>query len=188
MNDPTAPVVTTRVAEQGNSAPLGASVVAGGVNFSVFSKHASSIDLLLFNDANATDPSLIVALDPLVHRSYHYWHCFLRGLEPGQVYAYRASGPFAPEQGLRFDAEKLLLDPYGRAVAVPERYDREAARRPGNNAAVAMKSVVADPAAYDWEGDAPLSRPFAETVIYELHVRGFTRHPNSGVSLGRRGT
>ena len=79
-------------------------------------------------------------------------------LKPGQVYAYRAHGPFAPERGFRFDSEKVLLDPYGLAVAVPEAYDRgEPRSRPGDNAAVAMKSVVADPGRYDWEGDLPLN-------------------------------
>jgi isoamylase len=82
----------------------------------------------------------------------------------------------------------VLVDPYGLAVAVPERYDRWAAARPGDNAATAMKSVVGDPSRYDWEGDLPLNRPFAETVIYELHVAAFTRHPSSGVPSAERGT
>src|SRR5215468_43342 len=110
------------------------------------------------------------------------------GLAAGQVYAYRAHGPFAPERGLRFDKEKALLDPHGIAVAVPDAYDRQAAARPGDNAASAMKSVVADPSRYDWEGDRPLRRPLVETVIYELHVKGFTRHPSSGVTEDKRGT
>ena len=125
---------------------------------------------------------------PMNIARYHYWHVFVPGLRPGQVYAYRAHGPFEPDRGLRFDAEKVLLDPYGLAVAVPETYDRWAAARPGDNVAVAMKSVVADPGRYDWEGDLPLKRPFAETVIYELHVGGFTRHPSSGVATEKRGT
>jgi glycogen operon protein len=104
------------------------------------------------------------------------------------VYAYRAHGPFLPRRGLRFDPEKILLDPYGLAVTVPDRFDRRAAAQPGDNISVAMKSVVADPGQYDWEGDAPLKRPFAEAVIYELHVRGFTRHANSGVTCEKRGT
>jgi isoamylase len=175
------------VVKAGTSAPLGASVHAGGVNFSVFSKHATLIELLLFDDGNGVQPARIIPLDPR-DRTYHYWHVLVPGLEPGQVYAYRAQGPFAPDRGLRFDGEKILLDPYGLAVAVPDAYDRSDAMRPGSNAGTAMKSVVADPKAYDWEGDLPLSRPFAETVIYELHVRGFTRHPSSGVSLAKRGT
>jgi len=172
----------------GSSAPLGASVCPEGVNFSVFSKHATGVELLLFADGDATAPDRVLTLAPGVNRTYHYWHTQVAGLAPGQVYAYRAHGPFAPERGLRFDAGKILLDPYGLAVAVPVGYDRDAARRPGDNAAVAMKSVVADPRRYDWEGDRPIHRPFAETVIYEVHVRGFTRHPSSGVPASKRGT
>ena len=172
----------------GTPAPLGATVLPGGVNFSVFSKHATLIELLLFDDQSSGEPSRVVSLHRDAHRTYHYWHGFVPGLEPGQVYAYRAHGPFAPERGLRFDADKLLLDPYGLAVAVPDGYDRSAARRPGRNTSVAMKSVIADPRQYDWEGDTPLCRPFAETVIHELHVRGFTQHPSSGVADGSRGT
>ena len=71
----------------------------------------------------------------------------------------------------------MLLDPYGRGVAVPDGYDRDRGSEPGDNSATAMKSVVVDPSAYDWEGDTPLRRPSAQTIIYEMHVRGFTRHP-----------
>jgi glycogen operon protein len=176
------------VARHGTSAPLGAAVHSGGVNFSVFSKNASLIELLLFDDDSTAQPAKVIPLEPRRHRTYHYWHVFVPGLKAGQIYGYRAHGPFAPESGFRFDGEKVLLDPYGLAVAVPEGYDRKAARRPGDNAAVAMKSVVADPGRYDWEGDQPLRRPFAETIIYELHVRGFTRHPSSGVGAAKRGT
>jgi len=172
----------------GAAAPLGAAAREDGVNFSVFSRSAGRIELLLFDAAAADKPSRVIPLDAGAHRSYHYWHAFVPGLQPGQLYAYRAHGPFAPERGLRHDGEKVLLDPYGLAVVVPSGYDRAAARRPGGNAATAMKSVVADPSRYDWEGDRPLRRPFAETVIYEMHVRGFTAHPSSGVAPGRRGT
>ncbi|MBX7432643.1 glycogen debranching protein GlgX [Mycobacterium sp. Y57] len=172
----------------GESAPLGATVRAGGVNFSVFSKDATQIDLLLFPGEQSTEPDRVITLDPNRNRTYHYWHTFIPDVGPGQVYAYRAHGPFAPERGLRFDADKVLLDPYGVAVDVPAAYDRDAAVRPGDNAATAMKSVVADLSTYDWEGDAPLRRPASETVIYEMHVRGFTRHPSSGVGADRRGT
>jgi len=154
----------------GTSAPLGATVLPGGVNFSVFSKQAVLLELLLFDSENAAQPARIIPLDGGKHRTHHYWHVFVANLRPGQVYAYRAHGAFDPDHESWFDASKLLLDPYGLAVAVPETYDRWAATRPGDNAAVAMKSVVADPARYDWEGDQPLKRPFAETVIYELHV------------------
>jgi glycogen operon protein len=130
----------------------------------------------------------VIPLDAARHRTYHYWHAFVPGLRPGQLYGFRARGPFAPDEGLRFDRTKVLLDPYGRALAVPSRYNRVAASGPGDNAASAMKSVVANPEGYDWEGDVVIRRPFAETIIYELHVAGFTRHPSSGVAPDKRGT
>ena len=168
---------------RGTSSPLGATVQPGGVNFSVFSKSATLVELLLFDTEDAVKPSRVVSLSPSEHRTYHYWHVFVPDLLRGQVYAFRALGPFEPERGLRFDGDKVLLDPYGRGVAVPKAYDRSA-----GSAAVAMKSIVADPRSYDWEGDLPLQRPFVETVIYELHVRGFTRHPSSAVKPETAGT
>ncbi len=172
----------------GRSAPLGATVGGGGVNFSVFARSAELIELLLFDDVDATKPERVIPLDPARHRTYHYWHAFVPELMPGQLYGFRAHGPFAPGEGLRFDHGKVLLDPYGLAVAVPDAFTRAAASRPGDNDAWAMKSVVADPGRYDWEGDAVIRRPFAETIIYELHVAGFTRHPSSGVAPEKRGT
>ena len=147
------------VVKEGTSAPLGATVYSAGVNFSVFSKSATLVELLLFDDENAAQPAKVIPLDANRHRTYHYWHVLIPDLKPGQIYGYRAHGPFAPERGFRFDGEKVLLDPYGLAVAVPENYNRGAASRPGDNAAVAMKSVVVDPGRYDWEGDLPLKRP-----------------------------
>lgn len=173
---------------EGRPAPLGATVTPKGVNFSIFSKPAARLDLLLFDHDDDARPARVIPLDPGTNRQYHYWHVFVPGLRAGQIYAYRAHGPFEPADGLRFDASKVLLDPYGRAVVVPKGYDREAAGRPGDNTATAMKSVVVDPSGYDWEGDRPLHTPASRTVVYEMHVRGFTRHPNSGVSEKARGT
>ena len=172
----------------GSASPLGATPSLQGVNFSVFSRQATRVDLLLFDDAAATQPSRVIELDPRTHRTYHYWHVFVRGIRPGQIYAYRAHGIFEPERGLRFDPAKALLDPYGRAVVVPDGYSRSTASRYGEDNSIAMKSVVVDPDVYDWEGDAPLRRSFAATVIYEMHVAGFTRHPSSGVAVERQGT
>ena len=172
----------------GACAPLGPSVLHDGVNFSVFSKRASSVDLLLFDSADAATPAETIRLQPLPHRTYHYWHVFLPGITAGQIYGYRVHGPYEPAKGLRFDASKVLLDPYGLAVAVPPGYSRDAARARGDNAATAMKSVVVDPHAYDWEGDEPLRRPSSQTVVYEMHVRGFTQHPSSGVAESKRGS
>ena len=172
----------------GRSAPLGASVVPGGVNFSVYSRSASAVDLLLFDRDNDSRPSRVISIDPIENRIYHYWHAFVPGLRKGQLYGYRVHGPYDPANGLRFDPGKVLLDPYGRGVAVPADYSRDAARLPGDNASAAMKSVVVDSADYDWEGDTPLRRPSTRTIIYEMHVRGFTQHPSSGVSAKKRGT
>jgi isoamylase len=172
----------------GKSYPLGATVCPTGVNFSVFSKSAVAIRLLLFDTADDPLPARVIRLDPKKNKTYHYWHVFVPDLKPGQVYGYRAIGPFDPEKGFRFDPDKVLLDPYGKAVAVPKKYSRKEASLPGTNTATAMKSVVADLRAYDWEGDCPLKRPFSKTVIYEMHVAGFTRHPSSGIVPERRGT
>ncbi|MGZ8269160.1 MAG: hypothetical protein ACXW20_16235, partial [Burkholderiales bacterium] len=173
---------------KGRSYPLGASLLAGGANFSVFSKHATAVELVFFDYAEDSRPSRIIAIERPAQRMPHYWHVFVPGVEPGQLYGYRVAGPFDPALGMRFDSAKLLLDPYGRAVVVPKSYSREAAARRGDNAGVAMKSVIADLRAYDWEGDAPLNLPAERSVIYEMHVRGFTRDPSSGVSPDKRGT
>jgi isoamylase len=169
---------------RGASFPLGATAQSGGVNFSVYSRTASLVELLLFDKEDAIEPARVIPLDPREHRTYHYWHAFVPDLTPGQIYGFRAAGPFEPQRGLRFDHNRVLLDPYGRAVAIPK-----GDRRDRNNSSAAMKSIVAkDSATYDWEGDQPLQRPFVNTVIYELHVRGFTRHPSSGVRRDKAGT
>jgi isoamylase len=172
----------------GQSSPLGATVTEGGVNFSLFSRSATRVDLLLFDREDDAHPARVIPIDPSTHRSYHYWHIFVPGLQPGQIYGYRAAGPFDPAGGMRFDPAKVLLDPYGRGVVVPRNYSRAAAQAEGDNAETAMKSVVVDPHRYDWEGDLPLQLPSSRTIIYEMHVRGFTRHPNSGIAAERRGT
>jgi glycogen operon protein len=172
----------------GRSSPLGATVADRGVNFSLFSRSATGVELLLFDGVDDARPGRVIRLDPATGRTYHYWHAFVPDLRPGQIYGYRVEGPFDPASGARFDESKVLLDPYGLGVVVPTNYSRDAARRMGDNTALAMKSVVLDPSAYDWEGDAPLQRPASRTIIYEMHVRGFTRHPNSGVAEDVRGT
>jgi isoamylase len=176
------------VESAGRSSPLGASCVQGGVNFSVYSRDASGVDLLLFNAEDDPQPARVITIDPASDHTYHYWHVFVPGTRSGQLYGYRMQGPFDSTRGFRFDSAKVLLDPYGRAVVVPKNYGRVAARLEGDNCASAMKSVVVDPRPYDWEGDKPLQRPSSRTIIYEMHVRGFTRHPDSGVPETARGT
>ncbi len=177
-----------RITVTGKSHPLGSTLHCNGVNFSIYSKNCTSMELLLFEHVSDPLPSQIITLDPKRNKSYHYWHVFVPGLKAGQLYGYRAHGPFAPYQGHRFDPGKVLLDPYGKAVAVPDGYCRSDACSVGENFATAMKSVVTETRSYDWEGDIPLKRPFSRTVIYEMHVAGFTRNPNSGVAPEKRGT
>ena len=172
----------------GRSWPVGATLDGAGVNFSIWSRHATAADLCLFDRAEDARPSRTIRLDPAAHRTYHYWHAHVAGLGPGQLYGWRIHGPYDPAQGHRFDGQKLLLDPYARAVAVPSSYDRKAAARRGDNAGKAMKGLVVDLSRYDWEGDRPLRRASPHAVIYEMHVRGFTFHESSGVAAGRRGT
>lgn len=172
----------------GSPAPLGTRVTKAGVNFSLFSRTATGVELVLFEQRDQAAPARVIKFDPVANRSYHYWHVFVPGVRPGQLYGYRVQGPNEPAKGHRFDASKVLLDPYGLGVVIPKGYTPSAAEQPGDNAATAMKSVVVDPADYDWQGDVPLRRPSARTIIYEMHVRGFTRHPSSGVGEKTRGT
>jgi glycogen operon protein len=146
------------------------------------------VELLFFDRAEDARPSRIIELDPGSRRTYHYWHTFVPGITSGQLYGYRVHGPFDPGRGMRFDPTKVLLDPYGRGVSVPATYSREAAAAPGDNAASAMKSVAADLSDYDWQGDRPLHHLSSQTIIYEMHVRGFTRHPSSKIAAAKRGT
>src|SRR5512144_84009 len=140
----------------GRPSPLGATTSQGGVNFTLFSRDASRVELLFFDRSDDAKPARVITLDPVANRTYHYWHVYVPGVQPGQLYGYRAHGPFDPANGLRFDPTKVLLDPYGRGVVVANAYSRDAARQEGDNTATAMKSVVVDLSAYDWEGDAPL--------------------------------
>src|SRR5689334_3954866 len=128
------------VGEYGCSYPLGATIVRGGANFSVYSRGASRVELLLFERADDLRETRAIALDPAVNRTYHYWHTFVPHVRVGQIYGYRVHGPWDPANGMRFDPSNVLLDPYGRAVA-------------------AMKSVLVDSREYDWEGDVTLKRP-----------------------------
>lgn len=173
--------------QSGESFPIGATVTEKGVNFCLFTKNAEHVELLLFDEKDQLQPTHIVKLDPTLNKTFYYWHCFIPGLQSGQRYAYRVYGPNKPNQGLRFDGEKVLIDPYARAVEMGL-YERGAAVFPGDNCHKSIRSVVIDPQKYDWEGDRPLNHPFAKSVIYELHVAGFTKSPTAGVREDIRGT
>lgn len=173
--------------EVGQSEPLGAQCCNGGVNFSVFSKNATGMELILFPSRYSKDVR-VIRLDPETNRTYYYWHVFVPGIGEGQEYGFRAHGPYDPSNGSRFDPTKLLLDPYARGVTGWDVYDRKAAGSVGQNWDKALRSIVVDHHPYDWENDALPRRPYAESVIYEMHVGGFTRNANSGVSAEKRGT
>ncbi len=119
----------------GHSYPLGASLYDGGVNFCVMSKYATNVELLLFDYHDQARPARTIRLDPRTNRTFYYWHVFVPGVVPGQLYGWRVAGPFAPGEGHRFDSAKVLLDPYTRAVMVGDNYSRDAARFPGDNCA-----------------------------------------------------
>ena len=172
----------------GRCHPLGATPVPGGVNFSIYSRDASKVELLFFDRRRMGAPhGSSLSIQRLIGPTT-IGRMFVPGAAPGQIYGFRVHGSFQPERGLRFDPTKLLLDPYGRAVVVPKDFQRIDAAKEGDNGATAMKSVVVDPGAYDWEGDTPLNYPSSRTIIYEMHVRGFTAHESSGVSEAKRGT
>ncbi len=172
----------------GRPYPPGATVCADGTNFSIFSASATGMQLVLFDHAEDGVAARTVTLDTVRNRTSHYWHIFLAGIQPGQLYGYRADGPCDPAAGQRFDSQKVLLDPYGKGVSTGRSYSRAAACKPGNNAATSMKSVVVDLSLFDWEDDKPINRLFRDTIIYEMHVGGFTRDPSSGIAEAHRGT
>jgi len=160
--------------------PPGAKVDEGGVNFSVFSRHATSVELRLYESAQSPAPFQVVSLDPEKNRTFFFWHVYAEGLRPGVFYAWRADGPGnTKETGFRFDKDKDLLDPWARAVS-DSIWDRQYASVPGDNAMCSMRAIVVEED-YDWEGDEPVRHRPEEAVIYELHVGGFTSHPSSGV-------
>ncbi len=174
------PVPTQLTVDKGSPHPLGATVTPEGVNFSLFSENATGVELLLFASSQSAQPDRTIRLDPYVNKTFHFWHVFVRGIGPGAHYAYRVDGPSNPEAGHRFNRNKVLIDPYARANA-NNLWQRVAACGPDDNVAASMRSIVIDPSGYDWEGDRPLNQPTENAVVYEMHVRGFTRSPSSAV-------
>ena len=165
---------------RGSPIPYGATVRRDGVNFAVFSKHATAVTLVLFYPGDR-EPLIEFPLDPRINRTGDVWHAFLQGLNPGIHYAFRMERePNENPLIYRFDKDNILLDPYARALSARARWGVPTAERPPRCCA------VVDGSRFDWEFDQPLNIPLADSVIYETHVRGFTRHPSSGV--GKPGT
>jgi len=172
----------------GHSFPIGSTISKEGVNFCLFSKNAQGVDLLLFDNAEAIAPAHVIPLDPRKNKTYHYWHVFIHDLKAGQLYGYRVSGPHNHSLGHHFDPDLILLDPYAKAVAMPKEKNIKSTTKTGAIITPSMKSVVSDLLLYNWENDHHPRREFSQTVIYEMHVAGFTKNPNSGVTPENRGT
>jgi isoamylase len=179
----------------GKPYPLGASWDGQGVNFAIFSAHATRVELCLFDSPVAVRESVRLTLP---ERSEDVWHGYVPGLSPGQLYGYRVYGPYLPQQGHRFNPHKLLIDPYARALSGTIQWDKamygyrvdspytDLTIGKRDSAPYIPRSVVVDPH-FDWGDDAPPATPLRESVIYELHVKGFTQqHPEVPPAL--RGT
>ena len=175
-----APELTQYQTAPGRPHPLGATVHDKGVNFAFFSQHATGMELLLFDEHDDPEPVQRIALYPEKNKTFHFWHVDVLGLEPGMHYAVRVDGPDNVHDGHRFNRNKVLIDPYAKGNT-NNLWDRGAACGPDDNLNKSLRSVVIDTSDYDWEGDEPLRRPMAETVVYEMHVGGFTKSPTSGV-------
>jgi len=168
---------------KGYAYPLGATWMGTGTNFALFSHGATKVELCLFNEA---DGSPETAKIPMTERADEVWHVFLPDVRPGQLYGFRVHGPWEPERGLRFNPAKVLLDPYARAIAggvqwAPEMFsyivghaDSDLAPDNRDNAPLVQKSVVVDQT-FNWDNDRPPRHPLEETVIYETHVKGFSK-------------
>jgi glycogen operon protein len=174
--------------KSGSSAPLGATCWDNGVNFSLFSRNATAVSVLLYKSPDDIGPSRVIPHNEVQHKTYHYWHIFVSDIGEGQLYAYQVDGPKDPGNGHYFDATKPLLDPYSKGLAVPAGFSRKSCAAQGPITTPPLKSVVTKSGSYDWEGDKRPCQPFAKTVIYELHVAGFTKHQSSGLSEKLRGT
>ena len=163
--------------------PLGATWMGNGVNFALFSEHATGVELCLFDDREATEENVRI---PITERTDQVWHVFLPDVRPGQLYGFRVSGPYDPEHGLRFNSSKLLLDPYAKAIAGEVNWSDEMfgyvvgdkkedlTQDFRDDAWGVPKSVVID-TAFDWRGDRKPGIPLHTSVIYEVHVKGFTK-------------
>jgi glycogen operon protein len=179
-------------AKEGSPSPLGVAWIPAeeAYNFALYSKNATEVKLLLYTESDVVHPCYTHKFDPAENKSGQVWHCRLKAetFAGARYYAYTVSGPNEPGRGNRFDNQKVLVDPYARAIFRPEHFSRDAARIPGaSNAGRAPLGMLIADHAFDRRGE-PRPVHTCDAVIYELHVRGFTRRPNSGVSPEKRGT
>ena len=176
---------------EGTQSPLGVAWLEQeqAYNFALYSKHATGVVLLLYTADETVNPAVRHRLNYLTNKSGRVWHCRITASQMRTMtyYAYQVEGPFEPENGHRFDPEKILLDPYAKAVYFPPGFDREAARRVGSNAGQAPLGIIPQPTRTGKRGSRSAPRHTHDLIIYEMHVKGFTMRPTSGVSADRRG-
>jgi isoamylase len=177
--------------DEGSVGPLGATWLETeqAWNFALYSRHATGVTLLLYGAKDLVEPVFELRLNPLQHKTGRIWHCFVprKSASAARYYAYRAEGPWDPGQGHRFDAQKVLFDPFAENVFFPPEFSREAAWQPGPNDGRAVLGVLPRrEQPFDWSDTPP--RHTHDTVVYELHVKGFTARANSGVAPKKRGT
>ena len=167
--------------KHGKPYPSGSKFNAKGVNFSIFSRYAEQVELLLFESSDCDEPFQIIPLKKEINRTFFSWHVYVSNLPAGTWYTWRMDGlGQTRDSGFRFEKEKHLLDPWARAVS-QKRWSRKAACKSGDNSRTAMRCMVVDDR-YNWEGDSPLAIRSEKAIIYELHVGGFTRHSSSKVA------
>lgn len=178
--------------QEGTSLPLGVSHVPedDAYNFALYSKHATGVRLLLYRDGDCVNPIHAHDFDARINKSGRIWHCRLPATTVRQAtyYAYQIDGPYQPIAGHRFDPQKILIDPYARAIFFPPHFSRAAACRRGPNAGRAPLGVLHPASTSQSPARNRPERHTHDAIIYELHVRGFTMRANSGVPAERRGT
>lgn len=179
--------------EDGKALPLGACLTEKGVNFSLFSRNASAVSLVLFEHEGQDSSFTELKLDAKTNKTGDIWHCHIPGLKAGACYLYRVDGPYIPEKGLRFNANKLLFDPYAKALTDlsgwnmrscagydPESPERDISFSKSDNIHGQPRCIVIDDS-FDWQGDRPLNYPLRFSVLYETHVRGLSKAAEDGV-------
>ena len=178
---------------QGQPLPLGAQPFQDGVNFSVFSRHATGVTLELYKTPQDREPYARVTFNPDFNRTGDIWHIFVKGIKAGTLYLYRVAGPFEPSAGHRFNEKELLFDPYARAIThgsvfrnLPHTYrpaidKSDVEQQSPDHDWDFPKCVVVDNSEFNWEGDRPLNIPLSRSIIYETHVKGFTAGKENGV-------
>jgi len=176
----------------GEAWPCGATWIESekAFNFALFSRNATRVTLLCYRQEDVITPSFTFDLQYPAHKTGSIWHCHIPvgALNGATLYAYRIEGPYAPEQGHRFDAQKILLDPYAPEVFFPPGFSRRACEQPGPTDGMAPLGVLLMPHQERTLGDIPSLPHAPDPIVYELHVKGFTANPNSGVTSSRRGT